>query len=119
MIVVKKELCKACTLCVKSCPVGAVKVIEKLAVVQENCVSCGVCVRVCPFQAIVREVEVAAGLDAALQKLGRLALAIRVVGKESVAHFAIALHGLATYTARDGVVKVAEGLCVTGPYLSF
>ena len=46
MIVVKKELCKACTLCVKSCPVGAVKVIEKLAVVQENCVSCGVCVRV-------------------------------------------------------------------------
>ena len=33
MIVVKKELCKACTLCVKSCPVGAVKVIEKLAVV--------------------------------------------------------------------------------------
>ena len=61
MIVVKKELCKACTLCVKNCPVGAVKVIEKLAVVQENCVSCGVCVRVCPFQAIVREVEVAAG----------------------------------------------------------
>ena len=61
MIVVKKELCKACSLCVKNCPASAVKVIEKLAVVQENCVSCGVCVRVCPFQAIVRETEIAAG----------------------------------------------------------
>lgn len=61
MIVVKKELCKACSLCVKSCPVGAVKVIDKLAVMQEGCVSCGVCVRVCPFQAIVRGVEVIAG----------------------------------------------------------
>ena len=61
MIIVKKELCKACGLCVKNCPASAVKVIDKLAVVQENCVSCGVCVRVCPFQAIMREVEIAAG----------------------------------------------------------
>ena len=61
MIVVKKELCKACNLCVKSCPVGAVKVVDKVAVLQSNCVSCGVCVRVCPFQAIIREAELASG----------------------------------------------------------
>lgn len=61
MIIVHKDRCKACSLCVKNCPTGAVKVIDKLAVVQENCVSCGVCVRVCPFQAVVREAEPAAG----------------------------------------------------------
>ena len=61
MIVVKKELCKACNLCVKNCPTGAVKILDKLATPQDNCVSCGVCIRVCPFQAIVREAEVAPG----------------------------------------------------------
>ncbi|MDT8903308.1 4Fe-4S binding protein [Anaeroselena agilis] len=61
MIIIQKDRCKACSLCVKNCPTGAVKIIDKLAVVQENCVSCGVCVRVCPFQAIARVAEIAAG----------------------------------------------------------
>ncbi len=61
MIVIKRDLCKGCSLCVKNCPTGAVKLVEKIAVLGENCISCGVCVRVCPFQAIVRETELAAG----------------------------------------------------------
>ena len=61
MIVIKKNLCKGCSLCVKNCPTAAVTLVEKIAVLGDNCIACGVCVRVCPFQAIVRETELAAG----------------------------------------------------------
>lgn len=58
MIVIKEEMCKGCGLCVKSCPVGAVRLVERIAKLDTGCTSCAVCVRVCPFQAIVREAAI-------------------------------------------------------------
>ncbi|MDR3591156.1 MAG: 4Fe-4S binding protein [Negativicutes bacterium] len=61
MIVISKELCKGCSLCVKNCPVGAVKLVEKKACLDAGCTGCGVCLRVCPFQAITRDEAVMEG----------------------------------------------------------
>jgi len=57
MIVVHNELCKGCSLCVKNCPIDAIKVVEKIAILDKHCSSCGVCVRVCPFKAVTKETE--------------------------------------------------------------
>ncbi|MBW8382877.1 MAG: FAD-binding protein [Youngiibacter sp.] len=46
------EKCKGCTICVKSCPFGAITMSGKLAVIGVACTSCGVCVDKCPFKAI-------------------------------------------------------------------
>ena len=60
-IVVDRELCKGCYLCIRSCPM---KVIEKdtepnsqgtypaKPVVLEKCIACGNCFEVCPDVAI-------------------------------------------------------------------
>ncbi len=54
MIVVDNAKCKGCNLCVRNCPLSAVELVAKKAVMKENCVSCNVCVRVCPFGALSR-----------------------------------------------------------------
>lgn len=41
-------------MCVKECPVGALSLHERKAVVSESCVQCNICIRVCKFQAIIR-----------------------------------------------------------------
>jgi ferredoxin len=51
MMRVDSELCKGCGACVRDCPVGAIELVDKKAVVGDSCVSCGVCVRVCKHQA--------------------------------------------------------------------
>jgi len=53
-IKVFKDKCTGCTLCVRVCPFGAIKVIEKLAVVDlDKCTLCGACVDACQkFHAI-------------------------------------------------------------------
>lgn len=51
------EKCKGCTICVKSCPFGAITMSGKLAVIGVACTSCGVCVDKCPFGAILKVEE--------------------------------------------------------------
>lgn len=46
--------CKACEVCKKSCPHGAIEGQKEAVhrVIQEECVRCGICYNVCPFDAI-------------------------------------------------------------------
>jgi len=48
------EKCKACMLCVKNCPEGAIFGEEKQpqTINQEKCIKCGVCRDVCKFEAV-------------------------------------------------------------------
>ena len=47
------EKCTSCGFCVRDCPVGAVRIKEKKAVIDPlKCTDCRVCLRVCPEEAI-------------------------------------------------------------------
>jgi Pyruvate/2-oxoacid:ferredoxin oxidoreductase delta subunit len=48
--------CVGCKICVKRCPMDAVKVEEKMACIDKNrCIGCGVCVTTCPKDSISLE----------------------------------------------------------------
>lgn len=47
-----KDNCVGCKLCVKSCPVGAIEMHDKKAVILDTCTSCNACVETCKFKAI-------------------------------------------------------------------
>lgn len=48
------EKCVGCKLCIKTCPFGAIEVINKKAVIDLNkCTLCGACIESCKFDAIV------------------------------------------------------------------
>jgi len=49
---VDKKKCDGCGACKEICPVDAVKIENKKAVIGEECVECGACVTECPNQAI-------------------------------------------------------------------
>lgn len=52
-IIVNKEACKGCRLCIKSCPFSAITLDDqKKAVIGMTCTECGTCVEKCPFHAI-------------------------------------------------------------------
>lgn len=52
-IVVIKDKCVGCRLCIKSCPFGAITMQDKLAVIElAKCTLCGACVEACKFNAI-------------------------------------------------------------------
>ncbi|HEC68887.1 MAG TPA: electron transfer flavoprotein subunit alpha [Candidatus Omnitrophica bacterium] len=58
MIKVIKDKCVGCGLCVKVCPSSAIKIVDKLAVVDlDKCNLCSACLAACKFEAILIERE--------------------------------------------------------------
>ncbi|MEJ2165561.1 MAG: electron transfer flavoprotein subunit alpha [Desulfobacterales bacterium] len=55
MLRIDKDKCNACGLCVKSCPFGAIAVVDEVAQTNELCTLCGACVNVCPQTALAIE----------------------------------------------------------------
>lgn len=53
-IQIDSNKCKACGLCQRSCPVGAIEgeAREKRIINTEKCIKCGTCITSCPFHAI-------------------------------------------------------------------
>jgi electron transfer flavoprotein alpha subunit len=47
--------CIGCKQCIPACPVGAIEIKDKKAVLLENCTECGACLNSCKFEAIVYE----------------------------------------------------------------
>ncbi len=53
MVIVNKDSCKGCTLCEKNCPLDAIHIVDRKAVIcEEKCAECKICMRVCKFDAI-------------------------------------------------------------------
>lgn len=51
-MIVNQDKCTGCGTCVMDCPLGAVRLKHKKAVIDEHCTECGACRRVCPEEAI-------------------------------------------------------------------
>ena len=53
-IQINPDLCKGCTKCARTCPVGAIEgtVKNPHKINQDKCIKCGSCVNACPFKAI-------------------------------------------------------------------
>lgn len=53
-IVIDPKLCKGCSKCAKTCPVGAItgKIKQPFSINPEVCIKCGACITACPFKAI-------------------------------------------------------------------
>lgn len=50
---VNKDNCVGCEVCVGTCPVGAISMVDGVACVNEaECIDCGACVGECPNEAI-------------------------------------------------------------------
>ncbi len=50
------ETCVGCGLCVESCPLEAISLVEIQAVIsKEICIECASCIDVCPLEAIHQE----------------------------------------------------------------
>lgn len=56
-IVIEESLCKGCTKCARTCPVGAISgtVKQPHHIDQAKCIKCEACLTNCPFKAIVLE----------------------------------------------------------------
>ncbi len=51
--IVDSNICTGCGICVDTCPVQAIEMVDGIAKVNpEVCTGCGICVDACPVQAI-------------------------------------------------------------------
>jgi len=103
---VDETRCIGCGACVRDCPVGAVRLVRKKAIIRQNCTECGACLKVCEQEALIRDeaprpgtvtcdacpinCRVPEGYTGACQRFrnqgGRLQRVISPVGFEDVAH---------------------------------
>jgi NADH-quinone oxidoreductase subunit F len=53
-ISIDRELCRGCSKCARTCPVGAISGVikEPFAIDPAKCIKCGACLEACPFKAI-------------------------------------------------------------------
>lgn len=87
--VVIKDNCVACGACLKVCPVGAIKIVNKKACVDKaKCVGCASCVGVC--QTFAMFVDIGAG-TAAQEKMTEYANAVLTGKKEKCGFISFAL----------------------------
>jgi len=64
---IDKGKCTGCAACVDACPVGALALVDNIAVVDDKCTACGACLEACPEEALSlpeRPQAAAAGLAA-------------------------------------------------------
>jgi NAD-dependent dihydropyrimidine dehydrogenase PreA subunit len=53
VIQVNQELCSGCGVCVESCSIGAIQLVDQRAVINEAlCTQCEMCMKACPNEAI-------------------------------------------------------------------
>ena len=63
-MIVDVEKCNGCGFCVRDCPIGAVRLVKKKAIIKESCTDCGACIRVCEQEALERdEVQVTGAIQ--------------------------------------------------------
>ena len=51
-VVIDKEECKGCKLCISACPYSAIAMVDEKAILTDGCTHCGACVDSCQFEAI-------------------------------------------------------------------
>jgi len=92
----------ACSECVRGCPVKAINLKDKKAVIdEEKCIGCATCIAVCPYTAI--DVNWESGGDSLPEKMSEYALAVMQgkKGKLAFLNFAIKITKECDCLAKD------------------
>lgn len=62
-LIIQKEKCTGCGLCVNSCPFGALTLVGGVPEVNAACKMCGICVKACPEKVFILEKKPKKALD--------------------------------------------------------